>query len=114
VRTAPRVWQSSVICNRIAIILLLVGLAGLATTAKDGKYYHGTNPAHQSSLSTKMNVTQSPITLGSTPLEKVARIIATKPRLVWRTRREPEQLVAESLGLRLSVRHRSPPAFFSL
>jgi len=113
-RTAPRVRRSCPIFSKAAIILLLVSLAGLATIAKDGQYYRGANFAHQSSLSTKMNVTLTSAVLGSAPLERVTRTTVEKPRPAARVRKEPEAPPAEPIRLLLSVRHRSPPAFFSL
>lgn len=113
-RTAPRVRRSSLISSKAAIILLLLSLAGLATIAKDGQYYRGGNFAHQSSLSTKMNVTSTPVVLGSAPSERVTRAAVEKPRPAARVRKESEAPPVEPVGLLLSVRHRSPPAFFSL
>ena len=63
--------RGRMICNRLAVLLLLVGLAGLATTAKDGQYHRASNIEHQSSLSTKMNVPPARAMVGSAELQKV-------------------------------------------
>ncbi len=97
------------IVSRLAILLLLVGLTGLATTAKDGQYHRASNLEHQSSLATKMNVPQAPVILGSTELQKVARLMATKPRQAVRARLRAEPLPMESVGVTVSMQHRSPP-----
>jgi hypothetical protein len=106
--------HSFVFCHKLPIILLLITLAGLATVAKDGQYYRGSNPAHESSLSTKMNVTQAPVALGSSPLQRVARIFARKPRPTTRMRIDAAPLRIQPVGLRVSFSHRSPPPVVSL
>lgn len=100
------------ICNRLAVLLLLVGLAGLATTAKDGQYHRASNIEHQSSLSTKMNVPPARAIVGAAELQKVARIIASKPRPTFRARFKPEPLPTESVGITVAMQHRSPPETF--
>lgn len=97
------------VTNRVAILLLLVGLAGLSATAKDGQYHRVSNIEHQSSLATKMNVPPTPIILGSGELKKVARLVATKPPKTFRTRFQPEPPPTESVGVTVAMQHRSPP-----
>lgn len=94
--------------------MLLIAIVGLATIAKDGKYYDGSNPEHRSSLSTKMNVTQAPAVLGSSPLERVARIFASKPRPATRAQVHYTPLPVHTVDIRLSFSRRSPPAVVSL
>jgi hypothetical protein len=98
-----------VMLNRLAIVLLLVGLAGLATAAKDGQYYPNPNPARRVSLSTKMNVNSTPAVLNQTPLQKVAQIVAAKPRPSIRKPIEPEVPLIETIAVTVSLQHRSPP-----
>jgi len=97
------------ICNRLAILLLLVGLAGLSAAAKDGQYHRASSIEHQSSLATKMNVPPTPVILGSAELKKVARILATKPPKTFRVRFKPEPAPTESVGVTVAMQHRSPP-----
>jgi hypothetical protein len=97
------------ICNRLAILLLLVGLAGLSAVAKDGQYHRVSNIEHQSSLATKMNVPPTPVILGSAELKKVARTFATKPPKTFRPRFQPEPPPTESVGVTVAMQHRSPP-----
>jgi hypothetical protein len=82
--------------------------------AKDGKYCHGSNAEHRSSLSTKMNVTQPPLVLASSPLQKVARMVASEPRPAARTHIHYAPPPVQPVGLRISFRHRSPPSVVSL
>jgi len=102
-----------VMLNKIAIVLLLVGLAGLATVAKDGQYYPTANPARQISVSTKMNLNHVPVIFSRTPLQKVAQVVAAKPRPMIRRSPEPELLLIEPVGVTVSLQHRSPPTIVS-
>lgn len=106
--------RSFFICHKLPVILLLITLIGLATMAKDGQYYHGSNPEHLASLSTKMNVGQAPVVLGPSPAQRVGRILASKPRASTRTRIQHVPLPVQPVALRLSIRHRSPPALTAL
>jgi hypothetical protein len=99
--------------SKIAIIFLLLGLAGLATLAKDGQYYPSANPARQVALSTKMNVAHAPLLYCCGALENVAHLVPPKPRPLVGRRIEPELLPVESVGLTVSRQHRSPPAVLS-
>lgn len=99
--------------SKLAIVLLLIGLAGLATAAKNGQYYPKTNPARLVSISTKMNVTHALVLPSSGVLETVTRIVMPKPRAILVRRTEPEPLPAESVGLAASLQLRSPPAVLS-
>lgn len=106
-RTRPD--YSSFIYRQLPVILLLVTLAGLATMAKDGQYYHGSNPEHLISLSTKMNVGQAPVVLGPSSSQRMGRILASKLRATTRVRIDYTPLPVQPVALRLSIRHRSPP-----
>jgi hypothetical protein len=108
---APRGYAPSFrLLNKIAVLLLLFGIAGLATLAKDGQYYPTANPARQVSLSTKMNDSHVPVAVNRVPSDTVARMTPPKPRPVIRTRREPEPLPVQSVGITVTLQHRSPPA----
>jgi hypothetical protein len=100
------------ICNRLAVLLLLVGLTGLAATAKDGQYRRASNIEHQSSLATKMNVPPAQMMVGPAKLQKVTRLIASKPRPTFHARFKPEPLPTESVGVTVAMQHRSPPESF--
>jgi len=102
-----------VMMNKLAILLLLVGLAGLATVAKDGQYYPTANPARRVSLETKMNLNYIPVVLSQTPLQKVAQIVAAKPRPTFRRAIELEVPPIEPIAITLSLQHRSPPCVVS-
>jgi hypothetical protein len=99
--------------GKLAIIVLLFGVAGLATGAKDGQYYPSSNPARHVSLSTKMNVTHVPVLVSQGTFDNVAQILAPRPRPVPGRRIEPESLPIESAGITTSLQLRSPPAALS-
>ncbi len=102
--------RSFLVRHKLPIILfLLVAVAGLATIAKDGQCYRRSNPTHQYSLSTKMVDAQTPVVLGSSPLQAVARIVASKRRPTRQLRINNVPLPAQPVGLQLSFSHRSPP-----
>lgn len=101
---------SFLICHKLPIILLLITLTGLATVAKDGQYYHGSNSEHRVSLSTKMNVAQAPVALSPSSFQRVGTVFASKPPATTRIRIRYTPLPVQPVALRLSIRHRSPPA----
>jgi energy-converting hydrogenase Eha subunit F len=101
------------LANKLAIVLLLLGLANLATMAKNGQYYPTPNPARQVSLSTKMNDGHAPVAPVRAPLEKVARIMPPKPRPIVRRQAEPRRLLIRTIGITATPQHRSPPAFLA-
>jgi hypothetical protein len=97
------------ICNRLAIVLLLVGLAGLAARAKDGQYCRRTNPERESSMATKMNVPPPAVNFSAQPLRTLARVVVEEPQPSYRPRIEAEPPLVESIGVTVAMQHRSPP-----
>jgi len=108
-RVSMRLRCYRVVFSKFALIFLLFGLAGLATAAKDAQYYPKANPARHVSLATKLNVQHAPVVFGRTHLEKVAQIIAAKPRPIIRRLPEPELLLIEPVAITVTLQHRSPP-----
>jgi hypothetical protein len=99
--------------EKLAIILLLVGLGGLATLAKDGQYYPPTTAVRHVSLSTKMNVTHASVVFDRGALDNFAPLVTPKARPAVGKRIEPQPLPIASVGVTVSVQHRSPPAVLS-
>jgi len=99
--------------NKLAVFVLLLGLANLATMAKNGQYYPTANPARQVSLSTKMNDTHAPVAPVRAPLEKVARTVPAKPCPTIRRQTQPKPLPVQAIGITVTLQHRSPPAFLA-
>jgi hypothetical protein len=101
--------------GKLAILALIVGLVGLATMAKDGQYFPTTNPARHVSLSTKMNVAHPHVVCDRVPLKEATQIEALRPlpqRLIVR-RVQQEPLPIQSVGVTVSLQHRSPPPSLS-
>lgn len=98
-----RVWL------RMAVLFLLVMLAGLATFAKYTPYLPKTSPSHYVNNATKLKVAQSPVLHDRDPLLPIAIVVPS--RLKYRVRRTdvPVAPPIELIGLNLSRQHRSPP-----
>ena len=94
---------------RLAVLFLLVALAGLSTFAKYTPYLPKTDPSHFVNHATKMKVAQSPVVLDRAPLYPVATVIPPRPAY---HRRCTDKTVApriQLIGLTVSLQHRSPP-----
>src|SRR5215469_5692497 len=101
------------VITRLLILSLVLGVAALATVAKDGQYYPTTNPARQISLSTKLNLGHAPVTLTCDPVEDVARLVAPKPRTIFCRRTEVRPLPMQPVWLDETLRLRAPPSLLS-
>jgi len=94
---------------KLAILALLLALAGLSTLAKQGQFYPRTNPVRQISAATKMSVPQTARTLDCVPTQPAARLILPQPQ------DRPVRMVAPELSsiawahLTLPLQHRAPP-----
>lgn len=95
--------------NRLAVLLLLIGLAGLGAQAKDGRYHSRTNLERESSLATRMNVVPPAVSFSAERLRTVARIVEDQPRPKPRLRTEIKPPISESISVRVAMQHRSPP-----
>ncbi len=99
----------NMIRKRVAILLLLIGLAGLGAQAKDGQYCRRTNPERETSLATKMNVPPAGVNFSAQPLRTGSRVVVEEPQQTLPARIEAEPPVAESVGVTVAMQHRSPP-----
>ena len=64
---------------RLAVVALLLGVAALATLAKNGQYFPQANPAHQVSISTKLNVVSTKITVAIQQVQPAIPVIPARP-----------------------------------
>src|SRR5467141_2341715 len=78
----------SPIWPRVAVLFLLVALAGLSTFAKYTPYLPKTDPSHFVNHATKLKVAQSPPALDRAPLHPVATVVPSRP--AYRPRRMDE------------------------
>ena len=101
--------RSWLICNRLAVLLLLLGLAGLGAQAKDRRYCHRMGPERESSLATKINVLPPDVNFSTPRLLRVGRIVVAQPRQKPQPWIEAEPPISESIGVTVAMQHRSPP-----
>ena len=98
---------------KLGVVMLLLAIAGFSTLAKNSQYFSRSNPAHYINISSKMTVSQFPAIVDRAPLHPIARFVPPQP--VTRT----AQMVREeipalpSIGVTVSLQHRSPPLFVS-
>jgi hypothetical protein len=98
---------------RIAVVLLLFSVAGLATLAKNAQYLPKSNSVRYISCATKMKAAQSALEVDQEPLRLVARVIPVRPAHRLSRLDEPESPPIQLFGLTVSPQHRSPPLFAS-
>lgn len=96
---------------RASVVLLLLTVAGLSAAAKDGKYYPRTSPVRYLSVSTEMNAAAVPVVFDREPQSMAMTFVPYHPILPMVRRDEPADPLIQRVGLTVSMRHRSPPAF---
>jgi hypothetical protein len=97
---------------RAAVFLLLFGVAGLSTLAKQGKYLPKLNPLRHYSKAAKMELAHHPIDFIPVSARPASRILPPQREfsatpLVW------SGLTCHCTGLTISFQHRAPPSWFS-
>lgn len=97
---------------KIAVLLLLILLAGFAATLKFGLYFPQGDPIAQAAMSNKMDVAHAPATYHAAPVESATEIVPSEARCETFRREPPPPPVNQMLGLTLSLQHRSPPSSF--
>jgi hypothetical protein len=96
-----------------AIILLLFAVAGLSTLAKNSQYFPKSNPTHYVSIANKMKAAASPILLERAPLYPTMKVAPPQPRAPKKHEIEEVALPSPSIGVTVSIQHRSPPSLQS-
>jgi len=97
------------VCQRVAVLFLLVMLAGLATFAKYTPYLPKTSPSHYVNNATKLKLAQSPALHERVPLHPIAIVVPSRPEYRVRRTDVPVAPPIELMGLSVSRQHRSPP-----
>lgn len=96
---------------RVAIVVLLIAIAGLVTLAKNTPYYHSpSNHVQYLNISSKMKVAQAPAILTETPLALLARFVPPPQKVRASHVCEMEVIEVPALAVTLNLQHRSPPA----
>jgi hypothetical protein len=90
------------------LILLLFTVPGLSTLAKDSWYLPASNPVHYLNIANKMHMPHCPVIVHQALLQTVAKIIPLQP-VARSTRVDEPDAPKSSIGLTLSLQHRSPP-----
>ena len=98
---------------RVAAVVLLIGVAGLSTLAKNGQYYPGAQPVKYVSLSTKMDVTPAPTALEPVRQQPATKLVPPHPVSLASLREDLAAPPIERVGVTVSMQHRSPPAFLA-
>jgi hypothetical protein len=98
---------------KVGVVMLLVAIAGFSTLAKNSQYLSRSNPAHYINISSKMKVSHLPVVIDRTPLHPVARFIPPQPEMRIARVVEEEIPALPSIGVTVSLQHRSPPICLS-
>jgi hypothetical protein len=98
---------------KVGVVMLLLAIAGFATLAKNSQYLSRSNPAHYINISSKMKVCHLPVVIDRTPLRPVARFIPPQPEMRIASVVEEEIPALPSIGVTVSLQHRSPPISLS-
>jgi hypothetical protein len=95
----------------VSIILLLCAVAGLSTLAKNSQYFPKSNPTHYVNIATKMKAAPSRVVVQRERLSPVAKVLPPKSEVLNRYAAKKEaSLPLPSVGVTVSVQHRSPPS----
>jgi hypothetical protein len=101
-------------CLRVGVLLLLVAIAGFATLAKNSQYYSKSNPAHYINISSKMKVAAVPAVIDRAPLLRhLESFTLPLPQLHVTRVVRAETPPLPSIGVSVSLQHRSPPILLS-
>src|SRR5580704_11929490 len=95
----------------ISIVLMLFAVAGLSTLAKNSQYFPKSNPTHYVNIATKMKAAPSRVVVQRERLSPVAKLLPPKSEVLNRyAAKEEANLPLPSVGVTVSVQHRSPPS----
>lgn len=104
--------RSQRILLRTAAFLLLFGVAGLSTLAKQGKYLPKSNPLRNYSKAAKMELIHHPVDFLFVAAQPVSGIIPPKPEFSATLSVKPGFAFC-LIGLTISFHHRAPPFWFA-
>jgi hypothetical protein len=101
--------RSQRILIKTTAFLLLFGVAGLSTLAKQGKYLPKSSPLRHYAKATKMEQVHHPVDFFPVPAQPASRILPPQPEfsttpLVWLG------LALRPTGLTISFENRAPPS----
>jgi hypothetical protein len=92
------------------VLLLLFAVTGLSTLAKNSPYFPNSHPAHYVNISSKMRGAPAPVVLERAPLCAIAKVVPPPQPFSRRNHGVEEiSLPSPSIGVTVSIQHRSPP-----
>lgn len=97
---------------RTTVFLLLVGVAGLSTLAKQVKYLPKLNPLRHYSKAAKMELVHHPVDFIPVPAQPVSRVVPPQPECSATPLVQPGLTFGQT-GLTISFQHRAPPSWFA-
>jgi hypothetical protein len=103
-----RLLKASLQCA--TVILLLFAVAGLSTLAKNSQYFPNSNPTHYVNISNKMKSAPAPVLLERAPLYPIGKVVPLQPCALVNNGVEEISLPSPSIGVTVSIQHRSPPS----
>jgi hypothetical protein len=94
---------------RLSMLVLLIGVATLATVAKNGQYFPQANPAHQVSISTKLNFAYAKVSVPLDQAQPAIFVVLVAP-VITATPLEPfEAALPNRTATSTCKQLRSPP-----
>jgi hypothetical protein len=93
-----------------AVVSLLFAVAIFTTLAKNSQYFPKSNPTHFINIASKMKVSPSPAVLEREPLYPIAKVVPPQPPEARNHGVEEISLPSPSIGVTVSIQHRSPPS----
>lgn len=92
------------------VVLLLFAVAALSTLAKSSQYFPKSNPTHYVNVASKMKVAPLAVLSERAPLHPVAKVVPPQPCAPKNHEVEGIPLPFLSIGVAVSIQHRSPPS----
>lgn len=92
------------------LALLLFAVPALSTLAKNSWYLPQSNPVHYLNIASKMQVPHVPVVLEKAPLGPIAKL--TAPEVIRSTHDPDLEPPKPSIGVTVTLQHRSPPSLF--
>ena len=105
--------QARCVYLKFGVVMLLFAIAGFSTLAKNSQYLSKSNPTHYINICSKMKVSHLRVVIDRTPLRPVARFIPPQPEMRIARVVEEEIPALPSMGVTVSLQHRSPPLSLS-
>jgi hypothetical protein len=97
------------LCNLSGLLVLLLAVATLSTAAKMSWYLPQGDAGHNLTAAVKMKVAHPPIIFEGLPLQPVVKVAPPLPEIRTSRPVEPEAEIP-SIGITVSLQHRSPPS----